>query len=179
MRPLGIGPWESYTGPVIVFGIDPGLANVGLAVVEETGKKATALFHHCQTTRAQDPLPERLLQIYDATRDVIRCHRPDVVAMEEQYLKKQAGVAFSVGQAVGVIQLACAQAGLEVCLYGPMHVKQALVGTGRAEKDQVIYMVKASLGLRVLSNNHAADALALALTHLASHRLKGLTQRSP
>ena len=89
------------------------------------------------------------------------------MAIEDQILRKQADVAFKVGQAFGVVQLACAQAGVPIYAYGPMQVKKSLVGTGRADKEQVIYMVKASLGIRELFNNHAADALALALTHLA------------
>ncbi|MBB6099334.1 crossover junction endodeoxyribonuclease RuvC [Deinobacterium chartae] len=156
---------------MIVLGIDPGLANLGLGVVVEEGRRSRHLYHDCIVTPASLILPERLGRLYDAVSSTLRTHRPEAVSLEDQYLRKQADVAFKVGQAVGVIQLACAQAGVPVFTYGPMQVKQALVGAGRAEKAQVIYMVKATLGLRELSTSHAADALALALTHLASRRM--------
>ncbi len=162
---------------MIVLGIDPGLANLGVGVVQEEGRTTTALYHNCFVTSSQVSMPDRLLYLYRALSQIIEIHQPEVAAMEEQFLKKQADTAFKVGQAVGVVQLACAVAGLPVHIYGPMQVKQALVGTGRAEKEQVIYMVKATLKIRTLENNHAADALALALTHLASRRINALIGR--
>ncbi|MFC6591625.1 crossover junction endodeoxyribonuclease RuvC [Deinococcus lacus] len=151
-----------------VLGIDPGLANLGIGVVEGDSRKACHLYHACLTTPAEWPMPRRLAFLHAEVASVIVAYQPEAVAIENQILRRQADVAFKVGQAFGVVQLACAQAGTEVSEYGPMQVKKALVGSGRAEKAQIIYMVKALLGVRQLSNNHAADALALALTHLAS-----------
>lgn len=168
---------QVYAVAMVVLGIDPGLANLGLGVVQEETRKSHALFYDCYETSSKRSLPERLGYLYQAVSDTIRIHQPQCVAMEEQFLKKQADIAFKVGQAVGVVQLAVFQAGLEMHTYGPMQVKQALVGTGRADKEQVIYMVKATLGIRELTNNHAADALALALTHLASRKFSALVAR--
>ncbi|WP_309569935.1 crossover junction endodeoxyribonuclease RuvC [Deinococcus sp.] len=152
---------------MIVLGIDPGLANLGLGLVEGDIRRARHLHHICLTTESAWVMPRRLQYIHEEVGRLIAEYRPEAVAIEDQILRKQADVAFKVGQAYGVVQLACAQAGVPIHTYGPMQVKKSLVGTGRAEKEQVIYMVKASLGIRELFNNHAADALALALTHLA------------
>lgn len=151
-----------------VVGIDPGLANLGIGVVEGDVRRATCLHHECVTTSSTQEIGQRLLTLHRQVSTVLDQFQPDAVALEDQILRRQADVAFKVGEAYGVVQLACAERGLPVYGYGPMQVKKALVGTGRAEKEQVIYMVKASLSLRTLTNNHAADALALALTHLAS-----------
>ncbi len=152
---------------MIVLGIDPGLANLGIGLVDGTARKASHIHHVCLVTESAWIMPRRLQYIHAEVTRLIAEYQPEAVAIEDQILRKQADVAFKVGQAFGVVQLACAQAGLPVHSYGPMQVKQTLVGTGRADKEQVIYMVKASLGIREVFNNHAADALALALTHLA------------
>ncbi|WP_019010986.1 crossover junction endodeoxyribonuclease RuvC [Deinococcus aquatilis] len=152
---------------MIVLGIDPGLANLGLGLVEGDVRRAKHLHHVCLTTESAWIMPRRLQYIHEEVSRLLAEYQPDAVAIEDQILRKQAEVAFKVGQAFGVVQLACAQAGVPVHSYGPMQVKRSLVGTGRAEKEQVIYMVKATLGIRELFNNHAADALAIALTHLA------------
>ncbi len=152
---------------MIVLGIDPGLANLGIGLIDGNSRKAQHLYHTCLTTPSTQPMTERLVYLHSEVGRLIAEYQPEAVAIEDQILRKQADIAFKIGQAFGVIQLACAQAGLSMQNYGPMQVKQTLVGTGRADKDQVIYMVKAQLGLREGLNNHAADALALALTHLA------------
>ncbi|MFB9992865.1 crossover junction endodeoxyribonuclease RuvC [Deinococcus oregonensis] len=152
---------------MIVLGIDPGLANLGLGLVEGDVRRAKHLHHVCLTTESAWIMPRRLQYIHEEVSRLLAEYQPDAVAIEDQILRKQADVSFKVGQAFGVVQLACAQAGVPVHSYGPMQVKRSLVGTGRAEKEQVIYMVKATLGIRELFNNHAADALAIALTHLA------------
>ena len=164
-----MGPAKQFGGcPMRVLGIDPGLANLGLGVVEGDVRRAVCLHHACVTTPSSQEMGQRLLTIHQQVSALIDEYQPEAVALEDQILRRQADVAFKVGQAYGVVQLTCGQRGLPVYGYGPMQVKKALVGTGRAEKGQVIYMVKANLGLRTLTNNHAADALALALTHLAS-----------
>ena len=160
---------------MIVLGIDPGLANLGLGVVEGDARKARHLHHVCLITEAAWLMPRRLAYLHAEVTRLIEEFQPEAVSIEDQILRRQADVAFKVGQAFGVVQLACAQAGVPVHSYGPMQVKQTLVGTGRAEKAQVEYMVKASLGMREIFNNHAADALALALTHLAHSALQTRT----
>jgi len=156
-----------YPAGMIVLGVDPGLANLGLGLVEGDVRRARHLHHVCLTTESAWLMPRRLQYLHEEVTRLLATYQPDAVAIEDQILRRQADVAFKVGQAFGVVQLACAQAGVPIHAYGPMQVKRTLVGTGRADKEQVIYMVKASLGIRELFNNHAADALALALTHLA------------
>ena len=161
-----------------MLGIDPGLANLGIGVVEGDVRKARHLHHVCLFTESAWIMPRRLQYLHEEVARLIDVFQPEAVAIEDQILRRQADVAFKVGQAFGVVQLACAQAGLPVHAYGPMQVKKTLVGAGRADKDQVIYMVKASLGLREIYNDHAADALALALTHLAHQPMRAVLARS-
>lgn len=157
---------------MIVLGVDPGLANLGLGLIEGDARKARHLHHVCLVTESAWVMPRRLQYIHSEVARLLAEYQPEAVAIEDQILRRQADVAFKVGQAFGVVQLACAQAGVPIHAYGPMQIKRALVGTGRADKEQVIYMVKASLGLREVFNNHAADALALALTHLAQQPMQ-------
>jgi crossover junction endodeoxyribonuclease RuvC len=158
---------------MIVLGIDPGLANLGLGVVREDGKTPVHLHSELVQTSSTQTTPQRLAYIYQAVRQQCALHQPNALALEGQFFQAQhAMTAFKVGEAVGVVLLAAAEHGVPVFEYSPKAVKQALVGTGNASKDQVIYMVRATLQLPASpSSSHSADALALALTHLASRRV--------
>lgn len=158
--------------PYRVVGIDPGLANLGLGAVEEERKQARLLGSTLLRTGSGDLAPKRLAALRDGVASFLSQHRPDAVAIESQYFHRQKATAFKVGQAYGVVLLCAADLGVPVFEYGPLEVKQALVGTGRASKGQVAFMVRALLELgRQPSTDHEADALALALTHLQSRRL--------
>ena len=158
---------------MLVVGVDPGLANLGIGVVRESGKTPAFVAAELVRTNSDSATPQRLLLLHDAVSRVLAEHRPDAVAVEGQFFHQQAGTAFKVGEAVGVVLLACAKAGVPVFEYGPMEVKDALVGTGGATKEQVIFMVRATLALPANpTSTHAADALAVALTHLATYRVK-------
>ena len=160
------------TAPFRVIGVDPGLANLGFGVVEEVRRETRYLAGHLLTTSARTPQAERLVQVRREFLTLVETHRPHALAIEGQYFHHQRDVAFKVGQAVGVLLLSAAEAGLQVHEYGPMQVKQSLVGTGRASKDQVAFMVRALLKLQnTPASNHVADALAIALTHLQSRRV--------
>lgn len=164
---------EGSTGtPLRVLGVDPGLANLGLGVVEEVRRDARLIASKTIITTPKATQAERLLKIRQELSSFVTEHEPQALALEGQYFHHQRSVAFQVGQAVGVVLLTAAELGLPVHEYGPMQVKQALVGTGRADKAQVAFMVRALLGLdRVPRNSHEADALAIALTHLQSRRV--------
>jgi crossover junction endodeoxyribonuclease RuvC len=166
---------------MIVVGIDPGLANLGIGVVREEGKTPVFLHSDLIRTSSDTSHPQRLALLYKAVKGVLEVQRPDALSIEAQYFHQQPGTAFKVGEAVGVVMLACAQLEIPVFEYGPMEVKQALVGTGHASKEQVIFMVRAQLQLKSTpSSSHSADALALALTHLANRRVRdfaGLSRR--
>ncbi|MEJ2288901.1 MAG: crossover junction endodeoxyribonuclease RuvC [Deinococcales bacterium] len=158
--------------PYRVVGVDPGIANLGLGAIEEVRRDARLLASEVVRTRAADAQAERLLELRDAVAAFLDAHRPDALAIEGQFFHQQRDVSFRVGQAYGVVLLTAAERGVPVYEYGPMQVKQALVGTGRAQKAQVGFMVRALLGLdRAVANHHASDALALALTHLHSRRV--------
>ena len=154
---------------MVLLGIDPGLASTGWGVVRREGARYASLGHGCLRTAAGDELGLRLLTIHDKVRELIREHRPDVLVMEHLYQLRDGSVGLSVGQAVGVVRLAAVQVGLEVVEYSPTHVKLTLVGNGQADKHQIEYMVQRLLNLPAPPRpDHAADALALCITHVHS-----------
>jgi crossover junction endodeoxyribonuclease RuvC len=160
-----------------VVGLDPGLANLGLGALRQDYRGVTHLGSALVRTHSKMAQAERLSTIFEETRAFLAAHRPDALALEGQYFHHQRDVAFKVGQAVGACLLAASQEGVPVFEYGPMQVKQALVGTGRASKAQVAYMVRAMLHLKESpESHHVADALALALTHLSAHKLGALAR---
>ena len=162
-----------------MVGVDPGLANIGFGVVEEVGREARLVASQLVSTHPRTAQAQRLLSIRQEFQALVQLHRPAVVALEGQYFHHQRAVAFKVGQAVGVVLLTAAEMGLPVHEYGPMQVKQALVGNGRAAKEQVAFMVRAMLGLTATpKSDHVADALAIALTHLQSQRVAQAATRS-
>ncbi|RME39157.1 MAG: crossover junction endodeoxyribonuclease RuvC [Thermoflexia bacterium] len=158
-----------------VLGVDPGTATTGYGVVEETETGIRALAYGVITTPPGQPLPQRLQIVYRELQRLIGEWQPDEAAVEELYFNVNVRTAISVGQARGVILLALADAGLPVAEYGPGEVKQALTGYGGAKKQQMQEMVRMLLGLEsVPSPDDAADALAVAVCHLHSARLRGL-----
>ncbi len=157
-----------------VLGIDPGLAHLGLGGVVERGRDASLLFGELVRTRPREGDGARLARLYAATLAAIDAVDPQALALEGQYFHHQRAAAFKVGQAVGVVRLAAETRGVRVFEYGPLEVKQTLVGTGGADKTQVAFMVRALLGSAAATadpGHHVTDALALALTHLARRRL--------
>lgn len=160
--------------PHRVLGVDPGLAHLGLGAVTEEGRVTRMLWSELVRTSAREPDGQRLAHLHAATLRAIDEVAPDALALEGQFFHRQREAAFKVGQAVGVVRLAAEQRGIAVFEYGPLEVKQTLVGTGRADKAQVAFMVRALLGQTALGaalGHHTSDALALALTHLARRRL--------
>jgi crossover junction endodeoxyribonuclease RuvC len=154
---------------VKVLGIDPGTAACGYGIVQQNDGRLRATAHGCWRTRAGQRLDLRLKTIFDGVAGLIAAHAPDAVAMEESYVGADARIALSVGQARGAVLVACASAGVAAAEYAPAHVKQAVCGYGRAEKAQVQRMVKLMLGIDV-ANDHAADALAVAICHATAPR---------
>lgn len=152
------------------MGIDPGTATSGYGVVALRQGALTALRYGTIETPAHKGLPARLEQIYDEMHALLDAHQPDALAVEELFFSRNTTTAFSVGQARGVFLLAAAQRGIPVAEYAPHQVKQAVTGEGRADKRQVIYMVRALLGLKEAPRpDDAADALAIAICHAHHH----------
>ncbi len=153
-----------------VLGLDPGFAIIGFAVLEAEGDKLIPLTYGTIRTASDLPHQKRLKIIYDDLTHIIEKYRPKVAVLEKLYFNTNVTTAIKVGEARGVMLLALAQAGIHVCEYTPIQVKQTLVGYGRADKKQVQYMVKMQLGLEdVPKPDDAADACAVAITFL-SHR---------
>jgi crossover junction endodeoxyribonuclease RuvC len=151
---------------MIVLGIDPGTRRLGWGVVERRG---TRLVHHAHGVIHADesqPIASRLVTIERDLLGVLGAHDPVVASVEALFYAKDAQAAAKLGHARGVVLLVCARAGLEVFEYAPALVKRAVAGSGRAEKSQVAQMMRVVLGLSSVPPTDAADALALAVTHL-------------
>jgi crossover junction endodeoxyribonuclease RuvC len=149
-----------------VLGFDPGTANTGWGIVECRGNRLKSLGHGCIVTSARHETHVRLRQIYDEARGLIARFHPDVVVLEELFVNVNVRTALAVGQAKGVLYLAASELAVPPREYSPLEVKRAVTGYGRASKVQVQEMTKVILGLeRIPQPDHAADALAVAITH--------------
>lgn len=151
---------------MVILGIDPGLAHTGWGVVETRGPVCRARAYGCVETRSHESIDSRLGRIYDEVKAVIERYGPTELAIENVYFGENVKSAVATAQARGAAIVACAKAGLSVGEYTPMQIKQAVVGTGAADKRQVMYMVKNVLALDHEPHpDHAADALAAAVCH--------------
>ncbi len=153
----------------IVLGVDPGSRHTGYGVVQGEGEQLRHLASGGIKVGSRPPLADRLRQIYDALTELILQHQPQALALEEIFLAANVQTAFTLGQVQGVVLLAAAQAAVPIYQYPPLTVKKAVVGYGRATKTQVQLMVQHLLGLKV-TNEHAADALAVGMCHLFHSR---------
>jgi len=150
-----------------VLGIDPGLANTGFGVVDYVNGRYRMVSYGCITTKADEPHGQRLLKIYSNLCAVINEFKPDEAGMETLYFARNVTSALSVAEARGVVTLCLAQHNIKLGEYQPNQIKQAVTGTTKADKALVEKYVKILLGLEVEPKpDHAADALAGAITHL-------------
>jgi crossover junction endodeoxyribonuclease RuvC len=155
---------------VRIFGIDPGSDRTGYGCVETDGSRHRMITSGAIKTSASASFPEKLLYIHTGLASLLAECRPDSVAIENLFHAVNARSALKLGHARGVAMLAAVEAGLPVAEYTPAEVKRAVVGYGRAEKQQVQHMVRLILGLDVAPTPYdASDALAVALCH--SHSL--------
>lgn len=157
----------------IILGIDPGSRITGYGVIRQQGRKLEYLGSGCIRT-AVDDLPSRLKLIYAGVTEIITQFRPDVFAIEQVFMAKNADSALKLGQARGAAIVAAVNCDLQVFEYAARQVKQTVVGTGAAEKAQVQHMVKALLKLPASPQADAADALGVAITH--AHLNQNLTR---
>ena len=152
-----------------ILGLDPGIATIGFGVVDS--EKSSQKLINCGviSTPAHTSLSSRLEQIYDDMCQLIELFKPEAVSIEELFFNTNTTTGIAVAHGRGVILLACRKAGLKVYEYTPLQVKQAVVGYGRAEKAQVMDMVKRICHLPAPPKpDDAADAVALALCHARS-----------
>jgi crossover junction endodeoxyribonuclease RuvC len=152
---------------MVVLGIDPGSRACGWgAVTRERGgyrRVASGVIR----TRPDDPMAERLRCVHDGLRDAIAATKPEVAALEAIFAHKSATSALVLGQARGVALLAAAEASVPVCEYNTQTVKKCVTGSGKSDKAAVGRMVGRLLGVDQVGGADEADALALAMTHLA------------
>ncbi|MCQ2455281.1 MAG: crossover junction endodeoxyribonuclease RuvC [Clostridia bacterium] len=149
-----------------IFGIDPGYAIVGYGIIEYNGLHFSVVSYGAVTTEAKTEFSSRLNAIYSDLLTLFQKYKPDCVSIEKLFFNTNTTTAIDVAQARGVILLAAKHAGIPVFEYTPLQVKQAITGYGRAEKRQVMEMVKSFLSLQKIPKpDDTADALALAICH--------------
>ena len=152
-----------------ILGIDPGLATVGFSIVDVEKSRMRLVTCGVISTPAHTSLSSRLDRIFEDRNDLISSFSPDVMSIEELFFNTNITTGIAVAHARGVILLSAYRAGVQVFEYTPLQVKQAVVGYGRAEKNQVIDMVRRILALPAAPKpDDAADAVALAICHARS-----------
>ena len=156
----------------LALGIDPGTATTGYGLVRlERDGSLVAVKYGVILTPKDASAPARLEMLYDQLRALLKKHTPDTAAVEKLFFSRNVTTAIAVGQARGVVMLCLQQAGIEPLEYTPNEVKQAVAGYGSADKRQVQDMVRALLQLDSIPKpDDAADALAIAITHLNTKR---------
>jgi len=179
MRPRADGPPAGRDKPVRVLGIDTSLRSSGLGVVEAVGSSLRLLHQQTVATPARHPLSECLRRLDEALRLLLDQQKPAAAALEGIFYCKNVKTAVILGEARGVVIARCAAAAVPVFEYPPRRVKQALVGHGDAEKEQVARMVMRLLGLTEQPQEDAADALAIAICHLHSRTGMAALQAKP
>ena len=151
-----------------ILGIDPGSRVTGYGIIESDGIKSRHIASGCIRV-AGDEFPLRLGVIYRELSELVENYHPDEMAIEQIFVAKNPLSALKLGQARGAAICACVVAGLSVAEYTPRMIKQAVVGTGKADKEQVQHMVKQILNLQEKLAADQADALAVALSHAHSN----------
>ncbi|AEH40454.1 crossover junction endoribonuclease subunit C [Treponema paraluiscuniculi Cuniculi A] len=163
---VDIAPGSTSTVSIIV-GVDPGLESTGYGVIEAGGGSLRCLTYGVIVTQSNQPSAARLRHIFDTLQQVISIYQPQYCAVETIYFAKNVTSALCVAQARGVVLLAMAQQHISVAEYAPNAIKKAITGIAQAEKRQVQHLVKILLNLKDIPHpDHAADALAVAVTHV-------------
>lgn len=149
-----------------ILGIDPGYATIGYGIVEYNNFKFKTIAYGAVTTTPDKLFSDRLCDIYNDISAIIKKYEPEFLSIEKLYFNTNTTTAIDVAQARGVILLAARMCNIEIFEYTPLQVKQSITGYGRAEKHQVMEMVKNLLQLKsVPKPDDTADALALAICH--------------
>ena len=162
---------------MVILGRDPGLAHTGWGVIETRGSLARARAYGCVATDADEPLDRRLGRIFDEVESAIATYAPTDAAVEKIFFGENQRSAIATAHARGAAIVACSRYGLALGEYTPMQIKQAVVGTGSADKRQVIYMVRNVLALdHDPRPDHCADALAAAICHANLVRTRTITR---
>jgi crossover junction endodeoxyribonuclease RuvC len=156
-----------------ILGLDPGIGRTGWGIIEVQSSKLKVQSFGCIETSKDLLTEKRLQELYEKVTVILKEEKPDAFAIEELFFNTNVTTAMIVGQARGVVLLAAVQQGVPISIYTPLQVKIAVTGYGRAEKRQVGQMVKTILGLEAIPKpDDTADALAIAITHAFSYKMK-------
>ncbi len=157
---------------MLILGIDPGYAIVGIGVIEYLGNKFRPIEYNAITTEASMITSLRLKKIKEEIADYLDKYKPDAVAIEELFFNNNQKTAIAVAQARGVLVAETAARDIPIFEYTPLQIKQAITGYGRADKKQIQQMVKMLLNLNAIPKpDDAADGLAVAICHAHSSRI--------
>ena len=159
-----------------ILGVDPGSSRTGYGCIDTSGSGHRLIACGALTAPARITFPEKLLTIHDGLATLLGQHRPEIVAIEDLFFARNARSALKLGHVRGVVMLAASEAGVPIAEYSPTEVKRAVVGYGRAEKQQVRQMIMLLLGLdQAPSPLDVSDALAVAICH--SHAIGPTSER--
>lgn len=163
---------------MLALGVDPGTAICGYGVVRIEGSMLKALAYGAIETSPAQTAEARLNVIFQEIDRIMKLYRPDVVGVEQLFFNKNVRTAMAVGQARGVILLAAAQNAVPLAEYTPLQVKQAVVGYGKATKEQIIFMTERLLHLPQKPHpDDVADALAVAICSLHTYKMNTVAER--
>ena len=163
---------------MIILGIDPGSRITGYGLISKEGNRLIHVDNGAIFTQSAKDFPQRLQQIFAGLSAIIEQYQPEAVAVENVFLAKNAQSALKLGQARGAAIVAAVCVGLSVFEYTALQVKQAVVGSGRAEKQQVQHMIKVLLNLPEVAQEDASDALAVAVCHAHSAGMNSILRMS-
>ena len=152
-----------------ILGIDPGTATTGFGLITKEGPKLAKVDCGVISTSKDLEMPKRLSILYNDLQEIVRAHKPDVMAVEKLFFTNNITTAMTVSQARGIVLLVASQNNIPIAEYTPLQVKMSATGYGKATKKQVQEMVKKILKLTVIPKpDDAADALAIAICHSAN-----------
>jgi crossover junction endodeoxyribonuclease RuvC len=160
-----------------ILGIDPGSRLLGYGCIDQVGHQIQHVTHgtlKLLSPSRSNSLDERLLEIYKGLSQIIEEYRPQMMSIEKVFFAKNAVSALKLGQARGAAILTGKIHSLQIVEYSPTEVKQAVVGYGRADKDQVAKMIQLLVGAKQFETSDASDALALAICHVQMSRFQGV-----
>ncbi len=163
-----------------ILGIDPGTIAMGYGVIDSRDDEIALVASGVLTPTARAPIGERLSYLYHQLLQIIARYRPDVLAIEQPFVAKNAKSALAIGRAQAIAILAAANNAIPMQEYTPTQIKQRVAGYGASPKEQVQEMVRLQLGLsQAPQPSDTADALAVALCHLSEIHLSNLLTRQP
>jgi len=159
-----------------IIGIDPGLSNTGWAVIEINGQHLKYVKSGTISTLSSQKIEQRLSKIYAEMQLALQAHNPTEAAIEDVYVNNNPLSSLKLGQARAASILAASNYGLEVFEYAPRLIKKSITGSGKAEKEQIMAMVKYLMPLAFPNNEHESDAIAVAIAHSSMSRYKSIIE---